>query len=252
MNVFERYAAYYDPFHDDEDYSADVQYTTALIRRFDPHAATLLDLGSGTGRHGVLLAEQGFQVMGIERESAMLRRAEQRSLTREDVTFEQGDIRFVELDQCFDCATSLHNVIGYQVKERDLENTFHNAAAHLKPGGHLIFDFWFAPAVRAWEPEEETRQVRLRDRLITRTTMCRIDADNTLINQRLVFRVTRNGEWTDTFEENHRMRFLDQEQIAECLARHDLTVVHQEAWLGGPLSEQSRRGCILARKGRPG
>jgi hypothetical protein len=64
MPNFRRYSAYYDLLYRDKDYAAEAEYVARLIRSTLPEARRILELGSGTGRHGCLLAAMGFDVHG--------------------------------------------------------------------------------------------------------------------------------------------------------------------------------------------
>ena len=55
--VFDAYAAYYDLLYKDKDYAGETEYVHRLIQRFNPGAKSILELGSGTGKHARLLAE---------------------------------------------------------------------------------------------------------------------------------------------------------------------------------------------------
>ena len=61
MPNFRRYSAYYDLLYRDKDYAAEAEYVARLIRSTLPEARRILELGSGTGRHGCLLAAMGFE-----------------------------------------------------------------------------------------------------------------------------------------------------------------------------------------------
>src|SRR6266542_4407013 len=69
---FQKYAAFYDLLYNDKDYTAEADYVARTIRHWTPSARTILELGSGTGRHGRLLAATGFDVHGIERSTEMV------------------------------------------------------------------------------------------------------------------------------------------------------------------------------------
>jgi SAM-dependent methyltransferase len=73
--VFDAYAAYYDLLYRDKDYAGEAEYVHRLIQRHRPGAKTILELGSGTGRHACELAKRGYAVTGIERSPEMLEKA---------------------------------------------------------------------------------------------------------------------------------------------------------------------------------
>ena len=49
--MFSESAAWYDRFYGTKDYAGEAQLVSALIRRHQPRARTLLDVACGTGRH---------------------------------------------------------------------------------------------------------------------------------------------------------------------------------------------------------
>ena len=63
MNSFGLYSDYYDLLYAEKDYDHEVQYVDGLIRQYLPNAASILDLGCGTGLHAVALASQGYSVI---------------------------------------------------------------------------------------------------------------------------------------------------------------------------------------------
>jgi SAM-dependent methyltransferase len=67
MSSFRQYSAYYDLLYAEKDYAAEADYVAAALRRADPGVRRILELGSGTGRHGRLLSARGFEVEGVER-----------------------------------------------------------------------------------------------------------------------------------------------------------------------------------------
>ncbi len=63
--VFENYSQYYDLLYQDKDYIAESEFIHSLIQKFANNAKTVLDLGCGTGRHDILLSQQGYDVTGV-------------------------------------------------------------------------------------------------------------------------------------------------------------------------------------------
>ena len=123
--VFERYSEYYDLLYRDKDYEAEADYVARTLRSVSSHARQLLDFGSGTGRHGRLLARRGFDVFGVERSESMVtaaRSAPPLPSQSGGGSFDcvKGDIKTIELGSVFDAVVSLFHVVSYQTRNSDL------------------------------------------------------------------------------------------------------------------------------------
>src|SRR5690349_2904728 len=105
--TFGDYATYYDALYRDKDYAAEAEYVAQSIRRACPAARSILEFGSGTGKHARLLQQRGFEVVGIERSASMAAHA--------GSAFRciHGDIRSIRVERRFDAVVSLFHVISY-------------------------------------------------------------------------------------------------------------------------------------------
>jgi SAM-dependent methyltransferase len=166
--VFADYARYYDLLYRDKDYAAEAEYVAGLIRKFQPSARSILELGSGTGIHASLLAEKGYEVTGIDLSLDMVNIAQQNvanhlilqsSNPLVSPLFLQGDIRSVRLSQFFDVVIALFHVISYQTTNEDVTAAFETAKQHLNSGGIFIFDIWYGPAVLTERPAGPSSEI---------------------------------------------------------------------------------------------
>jgi predicted TPR repeat methyltransferase len=73
MSAFGGYARYYDLLYHDKDYRRESEFVAQLIKKHSPGARRLLELGCGTGIHGILLAEQGYEIHGLDLSDACWR-----------------------------------------------------------------------------------------------------------------------------------------------------------------------------------
>lgn len=154
--VFGAYSRYYDLLYRDKDYAAEVAYIDGLLSCQGITGRNLLEFGSGTGKHGCLLAERGYRVTGIERSAEMVAQA----TATEGFRCQQGDICTAQLTgRTFDAVLSLFHVVSYQVKNQAVEAVFARAAEHLQPGGLFIFDVWYSPALYAQRPEVRVKRM---------------------------------------------------------------------------------------------
>ena len=145
--AFNQYGTYYDLLYQDKNYAAEADYVAATLRKAAPDLRDFLEFGAGTGRHGRLLAREGFNVVGIESSKAMVGSTQRDNEIKSDAgegTFscEIGDIRNFEINMKFDAVIALFHVVSYQTSNHDLLKVFTNAAHHLKPQGLFFFDVW--------------------------------------------------------------------------------------------------------------
>ena len=153
--VFDAYGRYYDLLYRDKDYAAETDYICGLLTRHKIAGHALLEFGSGTGRHGRLLAERGYRVTGIEQSAEMAARA----VATEGFCCQEGDIRAVCLGRTFDAVLALFHVVSYQVSDESVRALFDRAAEHLVQGGLFVFDVWYSPAVYAQRPEVRVKRM---------------------------------------------------------------------------------------------
>lgn len=254
--VFDAYARYYDLFYGDKDYAAEVGYVAAHLRRHAPAAERILELGCGTGAHAEHLARDGFTVHGVDTSAAMLARAAARKahLPAEvagRLSFGPGDARTVRTGEAYDAVISLFHVMSYQATNADLAAAFATAAAHLRPGGLFLFDFWYGPAVLAQRPE--VRVKRLSDCEIDVTRIAEPvlrDTENQVDVHYAVFIQAKATGKLEQVRETHRMRYLSLPELA-LLRANAFEECATLAWMSEvPPSLRSWAGFqVLARRG---
>jgi ubiquinone/menaquinone biosynthesis C-methylase UbiE len=108
----------------------------------------VLDLGCGTGRLTVALAEAGHDVTGVDPAGAMLAVAHEKA-GAEKVTWIEGTAAAAPAES-FDLALMTSHVAQVFVDDASWRETLRHLAAALVPGGRLAFDAR-DPAARAWE-----------------------------------------------------------------------------------------------------
>jgi SAM-dependent methyltransferase len=112
----------------------------------------ILELGVGSGRVAVPLAEAGFDVTGVDLDRAMLRRARERAAragraAERRLTLVEGDARTPpDTVGAFRLAFVALNSILVFGGRADQEQTVKAMAAHLEPGGLAVIDAWLPAA----------------------------------------------------------------------------------------------------------
>lgn len=244
MTIFGGYARYYDLLYRDKDYAGEAEYVARTIRSAVPDARDILELGSGTGRHGRLLATMGFNVHGIERSPDMVTLAQSAptppgSSAVGDFSCELGDARLIRIDRSFDAVIALFHVVSYQITDDDLQATFATAARHLAPGGMFLFDVWHGPAVLMHRPEPRMKKVGDNDLEIIRTARPELDTNRNIV------KVTYDMECHDRrsgevmhFAEDHLVRYLFPAEIESLAAQNGMRVSAAEEFMTGQLPSQ--------------
>jgi len=233
------YADAYDLLYADKEYEAECVIIERLCERFGrPGPKSVLDLGCGTGRHAVILARRGHVVHGVDISEAMLDIARSRAAAQAlDIPFLHGDVRSFRAGRTFDIVLLMFAVLGYQLSDEDVDATLDTAAAHLMPGGLLIFDCWYGPAVEAIGPTSRVKVLRLDDGELVRTATGRLNGDGTCtVNYELV---RRTSEAIAATSETHRMRYFARPELQERLAAKQFQLLDLKAFpeMSDPTSE---------------
>jgi SAM-dependent methyltransferase len=230
--AFDDYAAYYDLVYSDKNYAAEAAHVAGLLKQHGVSGKAILDLGSGTGRHAAGLASTGFIVHGIERSGAMLAAAE--ASTPPGCSFSLGDLRDVRLDRKFDAALSLFHVMSYQTTNSDFAEALATARAHLNPGGILLFDYWYGPAVLHEKPSVRVKRVSGDSIEVTRIAKPTLlpEANVVVVDYHLFVREL-GSEKVSEYDEQHRLRYFFLPEIELFLNGAGFRLEKCEEWLSG-------------------
>jgi SAM-dependent methyltransferase len=254
---FRSYAPFYDLLYRDKDYAAEAEYVARTTRSAVPAARTILELGSGTGRHGHLLAAMGFEVHGIERSPEMVALARTDRCVRlpadaGSFTCEVGDICSAKLGRTFDTVLSLFHVISYQTTNQSLRAAFRTAADHLAVGGLFLFDVWHGPAVLSQGPSERVKEVADERYWVRRTAQPELDTNRNTV--KVVYHMEcedRQSGKTVRFSEEHLMRYLFPTEVDLLAESCELRRIVTEEFLTGNPPSTSTWGVTYVLQREP-
>jgi len=244
--VFDAYSSYYDLLYKDKDYMGEASYIQSLLNRHGIVDGQLLEFGSGTGKHGRLLATQGYKVHGIERSARMVAESE----TTAGFTCQEGDIALTRIGHKYDAVLSLFHVISYQTSNAQLQSVFANAAAHLNQQGLFIFDFWYSPAVYAQRPVVRVKKMSNSQIEITRIAEPlihpnenRVDVNYTIYARDLV------TDLVQTMTETHPMRHFTLPEIDILAGVHGFERIAAEELISGKVPSENTWGvCVILKR----
>lgn len=111
-----------------------------LERLQPPPEARILDLACGRGRYSRHLADQGYEVVGIDLSKNSIRYA--RQFETERLSFYTHDMRLPFRTNYFDYIFNFFTSFGYFKSEQEERKTLRNVALGLRPGGFFVLDFF--------------------------------------------------------------------------------------------------------------
>jgi len=251
MNVFANYASHYDLLYRDKDYLGEVQFIHRLIKTYAPEALNILELGCGTAKHAVLLAEEGYQIDGVDFSKEMLLKAESRicqlpkNLASKLKLF-HGDIRHVRLNQTFDVVLSLFHVISYQTTNEDLLATFATVKQHLQTGGIFIFDIWYGPAVLSELPKVRVKRLEDAEIYVTRIAEPKMYPNENLVDVNYqIFIQDKSSDAVEEIRETHRMRYLFKPELELLLNNTGFRIIDHMEWMSGKPLDINTWGSVF-------
>ena len=219
MDVFDKYAEYYDLLYSDKDYAKECDFVSAILEEHSPfRVETVLDVGCGTGNHAVLLAKRGYSVTGVDRSPSMLRLGKSKAnQAGVKVDFHQGEILDFDLGVSYHSAICMFTVLGYLTTNSDVMQGLRNIRRHIDPGGLFICDLWNGLAVVRTLPEVRVRRIAKQRRRILRIAEPEIEWARHIcwVNYRLL--VTEDGRVLDEVEERHGIRFFFPQELTHYL-----------------------------------
>jgi predicted TPR repeat methyltransferase len=218
MTVFNEYAKFYDALYNEKDYGAECSFLEAIFKKYATQPVqNILDLGCGTGGHVFQLARRGYTVCGVDQSANMLTIAQEKKTKLaggEKTSFQQGDIRSVQLNKQFDAVVSMFAVMGYMISNDDLQMALKTARRHLLTGGLFIFDAWYGPAVLSERPIDRYKIIELPDERIIRFAHPEIDVMLHTVDVQYRVLHIKVDKIFDEVNETHTMRFFFPQEIS--------------------------------------
>lgn len=245
--IFDYYGNYYDLIYKDKNYLKEVKYISKLLKKFHQKKhLDILEFGSGTGKHGNLLAKFGYNVHGIELSKKMV----SRSNPKNGFTCQQGDITKIKLGRSFDAVLSLFHVVNYQITNNQINAVFSNAFKHLNSKGIFIFDFWYTPAVNTNKPSLKIKRVMDKKVEITRIAEPYIYNKNSRVDVKYnIFVKNLKNKLIKKFVEVHKLRHFNLLEIKNLSDKHNFKFIKSEEFVSGSKLGKSTWGaCVVLRK----
>ncbi|MBC8078288.1 MAG: class I SAM-dependent methyltransferase [Chloroflexales bacterium] len=253
MSIYRSYAPLYDGSGQIRFALLMGQYLREVRARHLVGGRRALDVACGTGTLALLLADEGWDVLGVDLSAPMLDQARHKAatiITAGHTAFAQGDMRHLAENPAvphgsFDLATCTYDSLNYLLTPDDLLACFSGVAHALAPGGLFVGDMNTRHFLEFdWgtcEVQEHSGYVQ-----IGQSSFDPADATSTLV---LTGFVGDDEHGYERFDEIHVERAYDQATV-EALLRQAGFVVEgaYDSFTFQPPGERTQRIVWVARK----
>lgn len=272
---YRSFASVYDEFMDGTDYQKTADQIQDMITRFGVSKPTqkrtgaseardvllaaeknlVVDLGCGTGKFTEILADRGYDVMGIDLSEEMLGIAlERRDSLRHRTLYLCQDMREFELYGTAGTFVSVGDSVNYLLTDEDMIKLFKRVNTFLFPGGIFVFDFKTLHLYRDVIGDNTIAEDREDCSFIWENCY----DDESRINEydlSLFIRETGVKEDDNLFrkyQEIHRQRGYTLEEMKRFAEEAGLTwIAEMDSDNMGPVSEESERIlCVVRENGK--
>lgn len=258
MNSYTSFSYVYDTFMDQEPYDQWADRVCEYLEKYGLPRSEIsgseenivVDLGCGTGKLTEILADRGYDMIGIDLSEDMLSIAQERRIeSGRDILYTLQDMRDFELYGAAGAMVSVGDSINYLLEEADLEKMFACVARGLLPGGVFVFDFKTIHLYRDVIGESTIAEDR---------GECAFIWDNyydpeTCINEYdlavFVREDSGDGSLYRRFDEVHRQRGYTPEQLRRAAEKAGLVwAAMQDSVTAGEIDEETERAMAAVKK----
>jgi SAM-dependent methyltransferase len=233
-------AHFYDFF--DHDDPAPLRHAE-FVGRYARAGTTVLDVGSGTGRVALLLAERGARVCCVEPSAAMravmLARLVDDSTRDDAITLLPGDAQTLNLGRTFDVIAACHML--YLLDDDALSRALTALRAHMHADGVLIGDF--ALAAGRSEHTRTLASTRTVGEVDYRKYTASRQVDAALWQVDWLYEAWHAGSLIDASSETFDVRVRDGAACRELLQAHGFAVQDESGDYAGGLWRDDARAA---------
>jgi SAM-dependent methyltransferase len=121
----------------------------------------VLELGIGTGRIALPLAQRGHEVYGVDASEAMVEKLRAKA-GGEDIPVTIGDFAEVDVEEAFSLVYVVFNTFFALLSQEDQVRCFSNVARRLREGGVFVIEA-FVPDMTRWDRDQRMEAHHVED-----------------------------------------------------------------------------------------
>lgn len=216
MDSYNKFAYLYDELMNDFDYENWYRYIEEIFKRYDRLPKEILEMACGTGNLSYYIGKAGYKLTCFDLSDEMLAIAYKKLSRFKNIRVLNQDMIDFNLNKKFDSIISICDSINYIVHEDDLLKVFKNVWNHLNDDGIFIFDINSHYKIK----EIIGNNTFIEDRGdIYYSWQNYYNEDDNICDFYLTFFLSKDGDSFMRFDEEHRERAYNIEEVIELLNR---------------------------------
>lgn len=248
--IYGSFATVYDLFMDNIPYEEWCQYLVGLLEDQGIFDGLVLDLGCGTGKLTRLLADQGYDMIGVDLSEEMLETAmEQERLNPRQILYLQQDMREFELYGTVRAIVSICDSMNYLLSVEELEQVLLLANNYLDPGGVFVFDLNTPYKYREVLGEQTIAENREEGSFIWENFF---DVKEKINEYDLTLFIREEDGRYQRYEETHYQRAFSLDEVFKAVehAGMELVAVYDAFTKDSPREDSERIYLVVREKGK--
>lgn len=241
MDSYKGFAYVYDELMDNLDYDKWLNYILELLEENVPDATSIVELGCGTGTITKGLADNGYNVLGVDLSEDMLSIA-MNTNTDEKIMYVRQDMTQLDLGGTYDAFVSVGDSVNYITDEDALLDVFKGVARHLADDGVFVFD------LKTKHLYETIGDSVIADNRDDMAMIWENSFENDINEYAVTVFVEREDGLYERIEEVHKQRAYSVEQIESLLAKAGMEGQVYEAFTKNAPDDSSERFYFVAWK----
>lgn len=244
MEAYTSFAEVYDLFMDNIPYEEWSAYLADLFREYGIEDGLLLDLGCGTGKLTRLMAQKGYDMIGVDYSYDMLAIAKEHS--EESILYLLQDMREFELYGTVKGIYCACDSLNYILEEEEVKEVFSLVNNYLDPNGIFAFDINTPYKYEVLLGENTIAENRDEGSFIWENFY---DEEERINEYDLTLYIKDEDERFQRFQEVHYQKCYDLETIKELLAEAGMEfVTAYDAYTKNPVRNDSEKVLVIARE----
>ena len=252
MEAYGEFARVYDIFMDNVDYEDWASYLTESLKEYGISDGLVLELGCGTGTMTELLADAGYDMIGVDNAEEMLAEAmEKREESGHDILYLLQDMEEFELYGTVRAVISVCDSLNYITEEEDLLHVFSLVNNYLDPKGIFIFDMNTVYKYREMLGNTTIAENREEGSFIWENYF---DQEEGINEYDLTLFIREEDGRFRKYEETHFQRAYEQKEVEEAIreAGMELVAVYDAFTKEPPKPDSERLYFVVREHGKQG